>query len=64
MPGIVVAYLMTVWGVVETQLSAVQEMSGFSGLHLLAIMGVIVSGVWFMRRQHGIAVAVLDKRQV
>jgi hypothetical protein len=39
-------------------------MTSFSGLHLTAIMAVLVAGVWFMRRQHGIAVSVLNKRQV
>jgi cytosine/uracil/thiamine/allantoin permease len=58
--GVVVAYQVTMWGVIEAQLFMVQEMLGFSGLHLTAIMGVIVAAVWYMRRHHGISVAVLD----
>jgi len=39
-------------------------MLGFSGLHLTAILAVLLVAVWYMRRQYGIAVAVLSKQQV
>lgn len=58
--GVLAAYQYTVWGVIEAQLFMMQEMLGFSGLHLTAIMGVIVAAVWYMRRQHGISVIVLN----
>ena len=39
-------------------------MLGFSGLHMTAIIAVLVVGVWYLRRQYGIAVAALSKQQL
>ena len=62
-PGIFLAYQLTVWDMIETQLLHVQTMIGFTGLHLSAIIGVLMAAVWYMRRQHGISVTVLNSRQ-
>lgn len=49
-PGVMQAYLLKVWAIIEAQVSTVEVVFGFSGLHLTAIMAVIVAGVWYMRR--------------